>query len=273
MSSKKILFFDIDGTLLDFSGSVPPSAVDAISKARENGHIIALCSGRATYMFDPIPEITAMCDGRVASTGALVIHKGKTLFECYMPLETTLRAMETVKQGGGIFVGQGEDNLFFLPEDYSRCYDYFIKTGRTQNAIETILGKGIITENLNDFAVAKKALWFDADYTVGQFEELLGDVCDLTASSFHNDTSSGEITIRGINKSFGMQKYLDAVGLGREDCIAFGDGPNDHDMLAFAGIGVAMGNAADELKAIADYVTGSVDDDGLAKAMQALELI
>jgi len=274
MSERKLLFFDIDGTLMDFDGNVPPSAVSALARARENGHITVLCSGRATYMFNPIPEICALCDGRVASTGALVIHRGKTLFECYMPLEITRRAMQAVHSCGGIFVGQGENELFFSREDYERCWDYFRRSGRNEMSIEIILRNARITENINDYAAAKKALYYDASGSVEHFTELLGDVCDITAASFHNpDSSSGEITLKGINKSFGMQKYLDAVGLSRGDCIAFGDGPNDFDMLEFAGTGIAMGNANDDLKAIADYVTDSVERDGIEKAMKALGLI
>ena len=70
-----------------------------------------------------------------------------------------------------------------------------------------------------------------------------------------------------------LVQYLDENGLKREEIMAFGDGENDIDMLKFAGIGVAMGNASDEVKAAADYVTDSVDADGIAKALKHFGLI
>ena len=102
----------------------------------------------------------------------------------------------------------------------------------------------------------------------------LSDVCDITGSSLEQKAlTDGEITMKGINKSYGMRKYLELHGLSREDTIAFGDGPNDLDMIEYAGIGVAMGNARQELKDIADYVTKDISDNGIKYAMEHFGLI
>ena len=87
------------------------------------------------------------------------------------------------------------------------------------------------------------------------------------------DENNGEISLSGITKSYGMQKMLDFLHVDRKDTIAFGDGYNDLEMLQFVENGVAMGNAVDDLKAVADYVTDSVDQDGIYKAMKELGLI
>ena len=71
----------------------------------------------------------------------------------------------------------------------------------------------------------------------------------------------------------GIQEYLDRLGISVRETMAFGDGHNDIEMLRFAGIGVAMGNASDEVKGAADYVTDSVDEDGIALALQHFGLI
>ena len=78
---------------------------------------------------------------------------------------------------------------------------------------------------------------------------------------------------KGGGKMVGIQRYLDSIGATRDEIIAFGDGHNDAEMLRYAGIGVAMGNAEDDTKAVADYVTADIDDDGIAKALEHFGLI
>ena len=70
-----------------------------------------------------------------------------------------------------------------------------------------------------------------------------------------------------------MQKYIAYAGISQKDTVAFGDGPNDFDMIEYAGIGVAMGNAVEALKRRADFVTKGIDEDGVAYAMEELGLI
>ena len=71
----------------------------------------------------------------------------------------------------------------------------------------------------------------------------------------------------------GIQRYLDVLGIQPEEIIAFGDAENDLEMIRFAGIGVAMGNAEEPVKAIADFVTADIDDDGIEKALKHYNLI
>ena len=82
-----------------------------------------------------------------------------------------------------------------------------------------------------------------------------------------------DVIAKGGGKVSGIQEYLNAAGISREEIIAFGDGENDIEMLRFAGIGVAMGNAVDGAKAAADYVTADIDDDGIEKALKHFGLI
>ena len=96
----------------------------------------------------------------------------------------------------------------------------------------------------------------------------------MTESSFEAEMNdSGEITCKGINKAHGMQKYLAYAGIAQEDTIAFGDGPNDFDMLEYAAVGIAMGNAVEGLKSRADFVTKGIDEDGIAYALSKWGLI
>lgn len=87
------------------------------------------------------------------------------------------------------------------------------------------------------------------------------------------DPYSGEISPVGISKSTGMMELLQFLGRRQEDTVAFGDGPNDLEMMEFSACSVAMGNAIDAVKERADLVTDDISRDGLFKAMQELKLI
>ena len=82
-----------------------------------------------------------------------------------------------------------------------------------------------------------------------------------------------DIIAGGGGKMAGIKRYLDIIGIKPEETIAFGDAENDLDMIRFAGIGVAMGNAEESVKAVADYVTADIDDDGIEKALKHYNLI
>ena len=103
-------------------------------------------------------------------------------------------------------------------------------------------------------------------------KKLLDKLLDECAVTSWNDTGIDIIPKNG-GKSAGIQKFLDEQGLDRSEIMAFGDGENDMEMLRFAGIGVAMGNASDPVKAAADYVTDTVDNDGIEKALRHFGLI
>ena len=103
-------------------------------------------------------------------------------------------------------------------------------------------------------------------------KKLLDDLLDECSVTSWNDTGIDIIPKDG-GKSAGIRQYLDLLGIDRSESMAFGDGENDIDMLEFVGVGVAMGNADDAVKAAADYVTDTVDNDGIAKALQHFGLI
>ena len=103
-------------------------------------------------------------------------------------------------------------------------------------------------------------------------KQLLDDLLDECAITSWSETGI-DIIPRNGGKSTGIQKFLDSQGLRQDEIMAFGDGQNDIEMLRFAGIGIAMGNAKEEVKKVADYVTDTVDHDGIAKALRRFGLI
>ena len=268
----KVLFFDIDGTLLDYTGKMPASAKEALRQARLAGHRLVICSGRsghqlADWMFTDF-------DGIINCTGARVIFKQNVIYEHFVPREDVRRAREVLEAANGVLVAQTEECTILSQESYSYMKDYLVKMGRSQKRIERLLGNAVISPQMEVYDNIKKFFYHRSDKTVEQLEKELGDIFTVEASSFLKDAcDSGEITCKGINKSYGMQLFIQRQGFSKEDTIAFGDGPNDLDMLSFAGIGVAMGNARDTVKANADFITRDVGQDGIAYALKELGIL
>ena len=269
---KKALFFDIDGTLYDFSGYMPKSTRKALAMAREQGHELVICSGRSYFQL--YPGLEEEFDGIICSTGALVKHGDEMIYEHYMPTETLEKIISVFQEAGGHLAAMTEEHLKLN----SHCRDYLVQKFSHHfsdpKLIHQVMGTYELTDDLTKYRDVKKVLYHESRWDVQQVAKALADCCDVTATSFEDAVcDSGEITVKGINKALGIQKYIERNGIAREDTIAFGDGPNDLDMLSYAGIGVAMGNAREEVKQSADYITSSVNDDGIAKAMQKLGIL
>lgn len=270
--SKKILFFDIDGTLINFDGIMPASAKTALEQARHAGHEIVICSGRSghqlsQWMYDDF-------DGIINCTGARVMYNKKIIYEHFVPQKEIKRVRETLESANGVLVGQTEKCTVLSQESYEFLLDFLTRSGRSRERIHTMLGNAAITPKMEEYSTIKKFFYHRSNKSVEELNAELGDVFLVEASSFLKEKQDcGEITCKGINKSYGMQKYIEYRGFSREDTIAFGDGPNDLDMLSFAKIGIAMGNAGEKVKSMADFVTKDVNEHGIAFALKKFGII
>ena len=242
----KALYFDVDGTLVNFQGKMPGSAAAALKKAQQNGHQIVLCSGRSRIQIYPwLVELGF--DGIVAATGAYVECGGNVIYRHLMPKDQIRAVTAILDEADACYSAQAENRMITSVSHKKR-----------QEQCEGI----------------EKIVYYESQMPVQTIRERLSDICDVTESSFESEKSdSGEITCRGINKACGMSKYNAYTKIAQADTIAFGDGPNDFDMLEYASIGVAMGNAVDGLKDRADFVTKDIDEDGIAYALEQLGLI
>lgn len=271
--SIKTIFLDVDGTLVADKGLVPDSARKAIHKARQLGHKVVLCTGRAmSELYDHILEIEF--DGIVACGGNYVICEGKVLYERTIPVQDLIELYRYFDHHGinyyaeansGLYASEGcDDQLLDLSKGLSESLIHSMDMFRHH----LIKGESLVREDVtkvsflgsnHDFEDLKKSF-------EGRFE-----LFDLVVPLFGKN--SGEISILGTDKTVGMDVVLNHYHVSIEDSIAIGDGNNDLSMLKYAKMGVAMGNATDALKKVAQHITDDVNHDGLAKAFVHLELI
>ena len=274
MADEKVLFFDIDGTLVNFDTTIPTSTITALRLARENGHKLILCTGRSLGQLQgTIKELSF--DGGVLAAGAYVQYQDQVIAATTIPGEKLRNIWSFTDEDKLPYIVQFVDHTATERSVKAHLFDVMEhKYEVDEKQFSTVFANMEFVESKDDFSHVEKVLYYDTSYTVEEIRKKLGSQFDVVPMSFMKDgTSSGEITQAGINKAYGMEKLLTYLGKTREDAIAFGDGPNDLEMLSYAGIGVAMGNADDSVKEKADMVTARIDEDGIFLALRKLKII
>jgi hypothetical protein len=277
--SKKLLFFDIDGTLVGFDGKIPESTYRALDMARSNGHKIFICTGRSyCQIYDYL--IAYGFDGIVAATGAYVEYDGKVIYHKTIGEENIERLIGYFEKENISYTLQAAKCQISSPkmmEIMKQTIGRQVKKWKREDDPNVFAGVELVEDlgtNPKKYAFAEKTMYYGSPRNLKEVTEALTPYFDVTASSIEKpDETSGEVTMAGINKASGMRTIGEYLGYSREDMLAFGDGPNDIDMLEYAGIGIAMGNAGEYTKSAADMVTDRIDEGGIYNALKKLEII
>jgi len=254
----KAAFFDVDGTLLSHNTySVPPGTVEALKKLREQGIPCIVATGRHRTEMEKLPLEGLTFDGYITLNGQLGLDGEKRML-FGVPIEGEAKRL--------LLELFNDHTLPALLLEEDRVYlNYFAPVvQQVQDAIST----PVPPFGTYGGAPIYQACLYLPD---GKHECLpkLREHCVVTWW----DSGGVDVIAKGGGKVAGIQRFLERSGIKREEIIAFGDGENDLEMLQFAGIGVAMGNAEAAVKQAADYVTASVDDEGIAKALTHFGLI
>lgn len=272
--NKKIIFLDVDGTLVDFRGELPRSAREAVEEAKRRGHRLVVCTGRLKAQI--YPQVLALgFDGIIASAGAYVECDGKVIYHHVVDSEH-LRKMTDYFEAADIpYCYQTENGIIATESSKKRIDQHFMDGGMDEDQVKKVMVVDTrVVDNISDCRDVEKGNYYDSGRTVGEIQEGLGDYFKAEASSYEKgDGDSGEFTCAGVNKATGITHYVKYVGGDMKDTIAFGDGPNDTEMLSSVELSVAMGNSSDDLKALADVVTDDVGEDGLKNAFRKLGII
>ncbi len=275
LMNKKVVFLDLDGTLVQRNGIIPDSAKEALRRATENGHEMVICTGRSATQVDPVvKDAVELFTGIVCSAGANIRRKGEVVWRGSMSPEKTKDLVNYFRDNGFSYFLQSEDGIFAEQYGMDIINQTFRNMGVPEEKVAELFGYTTLTNHPEDYPHIEKCCYFQCPKEAVEVQADLGDYYQVVDSSYKiTRFCDGEICKNGVNKATGMAKYLEAAGVPHEDCIAFGDGPNDLEMIQYAALGVCMGNGTDSLKALADRICGNIDEDGIYNEFKALGLI
>ncbi|UFU00881.1 Cof-type HAD-IIB family hydrolase [Radiobacillus kanasensis] len=246
----KIVFFDIDGTLVNHNKEIPVETIEAVKQLKQNGVYVAIATGRAPFMFEDIREMLGI-DSYVSFNGQFVVFEGEVVYKNPLTPSRVEELSEMVNERGQSIVYMNHVEMKATKHD-----DKF-----TEEALHSL--KFSYPEVDPDFY--KKTEIYQSLLFCEKEEEYQNLYKDLRFVRWHE--YSCDVLPEGGSKAVGVEKLIEASGLRIEDSFAFGDGLNDMEMIQHVGTGVAMGNAIPALKEVADYVTEDVDNAGLYKGL------
>lgn len=254
----KAAFFDVDGTLLSYkTRRVCSSAKAAIAKLQARGILCIVATGRHMIQLSQLPVADIPFDAFVMLNGQLVLDKQKNLL-FGVPIEGKAREF---------LIERFNDHTYpAVMVERDRMYLNCI----TDHVLDVNQRMSIATLPLSDYLGGE--IYQICAYLRPEDEHLVDPIKkDCVLTSWHY--GGKDIIAGGGGKMAGIKRYLDMIGIKPEEIIAFGDAENDLEMIRFAGIGVAMGNGEEAVKAVADFVTADIDDDGIEKALKHYNLI
>lgn len=270
----KYVFLDVDGTLVDFEGELPDSAEAALRKAQQNGHRLILCTGRQRSQIYPWLLEKIPFDGIISSSGANVECGRERVAQHFFPADKLHKLLEILRGENIPFCMQTYERLYAEPWCTEGIFSYFKENDVDPEKMVSLFGDLMQVNRADDLTNVEKVVYYNAGQDVSVMRQKVGGDYQIAGYSFGSlGAVNGEVSLNGVNKAKGIEEFLKYCGVPVSDSIAVGDGDNDMDMIRFAGTSVAMGNATDELKKIADYITDSIDCDGLQKAFQRVGLI
>ena len=251
---KKIAFFDIDGTLLPLGESnLRPRVLEALNLLKAQGIKIFLSTGRTPQILPRFPGVTF--DGAVCFNGGYCFDQTGILFHSPLHKEDMRRVIENAKAEGisclAATVNRMGSNFYTQSIE-----DYMQISHNSSNVLSPKDFEALLEEDIYQLMVGctedqDKAMVKGAPHLKSvRWWDRATDVIDINCSKAH-----------------GIEMVLQSYGLTKEDAMAFGDGDNDIDMLSYCSLGIAMGNAREEVKRAADYITDSCEDDGVYTAL------
>ena len=251
----KAVFFDIDGTLVSFKTHVvPKSTLHAIELLKKKGIKVFIATGRHRSSINNLGDLEF--DGYVTLNGGYVFAgKDDVIYKHSIPdrdIDALIRYLETEESFPCAFVQEKEIFMNYKDETVEEIFNMLNFPEPPIHPLSEMKGKTVY--QLVSFFTAEQ-------------EKKIMSILSHCESTRWNPLFTDVVPVGG-NKSIGMEKILAYFGISREETMAFGDGGNDIPMLEYAGIGVAMGNASEEVQRHADFVTSGVDDEGIVHALK-----
>ncbi len=263
----KAVAIDLDGTWLDGQSRISQRTLQTVQKVVDNGYCVIPTTGRSYRNTAKVLEAYQGLAYFVNANGTTVTdaRAGRLLFSHPMPRQIARRVYELAGEYTcfvELYIGMD------AYVDRARMH-YLYESGVPASYCDQLLCTNQVVEDLDVLLDEEICKFHIMCRTLEEKERLmhqLGQISDISvAASFPKNI---EVVYQDWSKAKGLQKAAEALGFSREELLAVGDSDNDYEMLSWAGVSVAMGNAGDRVKAAADYVSTSNDEDGLAKALE-----
>lgn len=259
----KLLFFDIDGTLLsEKTKQVPASAKLALAKARANGHLVFINTGRPkASLSDTLLNLDI--DGLVCGCGTYIEYHGKELFRQPLNHDFCQEIVKHLEENHVPALLEGTNGVYYDPDNKNPIIAR-IKNDYQEQGLDTTK-----TWHQQDLAFEKLTVWFNPESKQKSFMDWITQYF----TAIHRGSDFYEFTPCGFSKASGIDFLCDYFQTTISDTYAFGDSTNDLSMLTHVPNSIAMKNSPKEILDMVTYVTKDVDDDGIYHALEHFHLL
>ena len=261
---------DLDGTLTNSEKNITPRTFDALMKAQREGVRLVLASGRPTFGIAALANQLQLADygGYVLSYngGRIIDWCEKTVIFSQVVDQKLVPILYDFAEKAQLPI------VTYLPEAIlaSKNEGEYLAEEARINGMPVVVAQNFVEEAMQIAGGSTKFLIPGEPELLIQLESEMKAALSEQMEVFRSAPFFLELPPKGIDKAQSLQRLLTHLGLERESLMAFGDGFNDLSMIQFAGQGVAMANAVEEVKSIADFVTTSNEEDGIAHALEQL---
>lgn len=257
MKDIKIIYFDIDGTLIDMKKKViSKTMLDTLYKLKEKGIKICIATGRPPFV---VPKFDIEFDCYLTFNGSYCAQKEQVIYKNPIPHEDVLKIIENAKKiNRPVTISSSID---IGSNGYDKDLDDYFSIANQ---------KLIVTDKFND--ILKQDIY---QMMIGGnqevYEQALMNTTNAKTTAWW--TRAADIIPANGGKGIAVNKVNEYFGFTKEQSMAFGDGTNDIEMLQAVGLGVAMGNATENVKEIADDICETVENEGITMYCKQLNLI
>lgn len=261
----KLVAVDMDGTLLDSNGSISAKTIAAIKKAAEKNIIFTVSTGRPIQGVEKYSHALSLDVPFITYNGAMIVmgRSKDIIYQQNVESEDARSVLQLARQLGTTFIAWSNNQLYASVLN-EQVHNYKQLSGVEPikiNDDEMLIKQGIT-----------KLLWINSPETLAHYQNILKDKLSDSISYYTSKPIFLEFVNSKVSKAVAMEKLGEHFGISRKEMIAVGDGYNDLSMIEYAGLGVAMENAPDEIRAKADFVTLSNDNDGIAYLLEKFVL-